>query len=42
MTVGDLNDANSDIRKLLGSHRYRVRKPESGSRPHVFYLEEKS
>jgi Fe-S-cluster-containing dehydrogenase component len=42
MTVGDLNDANSEIRKLLESHRYRVRKPESGVRPHVFYLEAES
>ena len=39
MVFGDLNDAGGELRKLLASRRYRVRKPESGTRPHVFYLE---
>jgi hypothetical protein len=38
MLFGDLNDAGGELRKLLDSRRYRVRKPESGTRPHVFYL----
>jgi Fe-S-cluster-containing dehydrogenase component len=42
MVFGDLNDANSEIRKLLDRRPYRVRKPESGTRPHVFYLEAKA
>ncbi len=39
MVFGDLNDAGSEIRKLLDSRHYHVRKPEAGTRPHVFYLE---
>jgi Fe-S-cluster-containing dehydrogenase component len=39
MSFGDLNDPNSDVRHALAGRRYRVRRPESGTRPHVFYLE---
>ena len=39
MTFGDLNDPESRIRKLLAARRARVRKPQTGLRPHVFYLE---
>jgi Fe-S-cluster-containing dehydrogenase component len=39
MTFGDLNDPDSELRRLLASRRSRVRKPESGARPHVFYVE---
>lgn len=39
MLFGDLNDDGSELRKLLDSRRYRVRKAESGTRPHVFYRE---
>lgn len=42
MLFGDLNDAGSEIRKLLDSRPSRVRKPEAGTRPHVFYLEAKA
>ena len=39
MVFGDLNDPGGELRKLLDSRRHSVRKPESGTRPHVFYLE---
>lgn len=38
MFFGDLNDPNSDVRKVLGA-RYSIRrKPELGTSPCVFYI----
>jgi hypothetical protein len=39
MLFGDLNEAGGELRTLLGSRRYGVRKPESSTHPHVFYIE---
>ncbi|MGR5221431.1 sulfate reduction electron transfer complex DsrMKJOP subunit DsrO [Vibrio parahaemolyticus] len=38
--IGDLNDANSTIRRVLNenSNDVKVLKPEQGTQPHVFYL----
>lgn len=41
MVFGDVNEARSEIRRLLDARKARVRKPEAGTRPHVFYLEAK-
>jgi molybdopterin-containing oxidoreductase family iron-sulfur binding subunit len=38
LTFGDLNDPESDIRKLLESNLTMQRKPELGTRPSVFYI----
>lgn len=38
MIFGDLNDPNSDVRKVLASHYSIRRKPELGTTPSVFYL----
>jgi len=34
-----LDDASSNISTLLSEHEYKVRKPESGTVPNVFYLD---
>ena len=36
---GDLNDPASKIAQLVASHDTTVRKPESGAKPNVFYIE---
>lgn len=38
--IGDLNDANSVISRMIDEHRdeLKVLQPEKGTRPHVFYL----
>ncbi|MFL2956821.1 MAG: 4Fe-4S dicluster domain-containing protein [Candidatus Thalassarchaeaceae archaeon] len=36
---GDLDDDNSSISSYLRDHETTVRKPESGARPNVFYVE---
>ena len=36
---GDLDDSSSNISTLLSEHEYKVRKPESGTVPNVFYLD---
>ena len=36
---GDLEDQNSSISLLLDEHETIVRKPESGAKPNVFYIE---
>ncbi len=36
---GDLEDTNSSISELLYEHETVVRKPESGAKPNVFYIE---
>ena len=38
LTFGNLSDPDSEIRKLLAERMSSVRKPELGTRPHVFYL----
>jgi molybdopterin-containing oxidoreductase family iron-sulfur binding subunit len=38
LTFGNLSDASSPIRQLLGSRRHIRRKPELGTNPKVFYI----
>jgi Fe-S-cluster-containing dehydrogenase component len=38
MTFGDLNDANSEIRRVLKSNNTITRKSELGTEPSVFYI----
>jgi molybdopterin-containing oxidoreductase family iron-sulfur binding subunit len=38
MVFGDLNDPQSEVRKLLGSRYALRRKPELGTKPEVYYL----
>ena len=35
---GDMNDPNSELARLLVTHRYFVKKPEAGTDPHIYYL----
>ncbi|MEO1338457.1 MAG: NrfD/PsrC family molybdoenzyme membrane anchor subunit, partial [Myxococcota bacterium] len=37
--AGDLDDPNSEIRRVLASEHVSVRKPEQGTRPNLFYIE---
>ena len=38
IVFGDVNDPNSDVRKLLSTERTIRRKPALGTDPHVFYI----
>jgi molybdopterin-containing oxidoreductase family iron-sulfur binding subunit len=38
LVFGDLEDPNSEIRKILGANFSIRRKPELGTRPEVYYL----
>lgn len=38
MIFGDLDDANSEISKLLKKRKYKTLIPEAGTKPHVYYL----
>ncbi|AAM73457.1 MAG TPA: 4Fe-4S dicluster domain-containing protein [Chlorobaculum sp.] len=38
LTFGDLNDPNSEIRKMLATNETMQRKPELGTLPSVFYI----
>jgi tetrathionate reductase subunit B len=35
---GDLNEPDGKIRELLSQRQYRVKKPEAGTGPQIFYL----
>ena len=35
---GDLNDANGKLRDVLAKRNYRVKKPEAGTGPQIYYL----
>lgn len=35
---GDLNDADGKLRELLETRQYRVKKPEAGTGPQIYYL----
>lgn len=39
-TVGDVNDPNSKVSKLLAQHQPRVLNQHRGTKPHVFYIRE--
>jgi Fe-S-cluster-containing dehydrogenase component len=39
MVFGDINDPQSELRRLLDSRKAQVLQPEAGTRPHIFYLE---
>ena len=39
IVAGDLDDADSDVAQLLARAAVRVRKPEQGTRPRVFYID---
>ncbi len=38
LTFGDLNDPSSDVSKKLQSRAWKVKSPESGARPNVYFL----
>ncbi|CAM3341764.1 4Fe-4S dicluster domain-containing protein [Hydrogenibacillus schlegelii] len=38
IVVGDLNDPNSEVSRLIARNKAEVRKPEKGTSPKVFYL----
>lgn len=38
--LGDLDDPRDPVHELLGKHSSKVRKPERGTKPKVFYLRE--
>ena len=38
LTFGDLEDPNSEVRKLLATHFTIRRKPELGTDPGVYYI----
>lgn len=38
LVFGDIEDPNSDVRKLLNANRSVQRKPELGTNPNVFYI----
>lgn len=38
LAFGDLDDPNSEVRKLLGSKFTMIRKPEYGLKPNVYYI----
>ena len=38
MSFGDLDDAGSEVRQLLGSEYAIRRKPELGTQPEIFYI----
>lgn len=38
MYFGDLDDANSDISKVLATRKYKSLAPEAGTNPQIFYL----
>jgi len=35
---GDLNDPDSEVSRLLATHRYEVVYPEAGSGPNIYYI----
>lgn len=35
---GDINDANGQLAQLLATRQYRVKKPEAGTGPQLYYL----
>ena len=35
---GDLNDPKSKLAELLSDRQYRVKKPEAGTGPQIYYL----
>lgn len=38
MYFGDLDDANSDISKVIATRKYKALAPEAGTNPQIFYL----
>ena len=40
--VGDIDDANSDVSKLLKKHKSFVLQPDEGTKPNVYYIREYS
>jgi formate-dependent nitrite reductase membrane component NrfD len=39
IVAGDLDDASSQVARIVGREAVQVRKPEKGTRPRVFYVE---
>jgi tetrathionate reductase subunit B len=35
---GDIHDSASELRRLIESRQYRVKKAEAGTGPQIFYL----
>lgn len=38
MYFGDLDDANSDISRMLATRKFKVLAPEAGTNPQIYYL----
>jgi Fe-S-cluster-containing dehydrogenase component len=38
MYFGDLDDANSEISKVIAKSKVKVLAPEAGTKPQIFYL----
>ena len=35
---GDLADSNGKLAQILATHEYRVKKPQTGNSPQIYYL----
>ena len=41
MHFGDLDDAQSEVSRLLASRNHHAVTPEAGTKPRIFYLEQR-
>jgi Fe-S-cluster-containing dehydrogenase component len=38
MYFGDIDDANSEVSKLIAVRKYKTLAPEAGTKPQIYYL----